>query len=164
MHIDDSRLQAIVVDGQTLYVPSAEAWFDLLSGQQFAGRPLPVPDLLKRKVERLALHPELVAAIGFTWQRVHFYELLYVQGQYYRVFVEAVICDHCGHRAEISATPGVADIYWGSTDEAAARERSYGLPSLSCFSCGIRLSRRRTVWQVDAAAYPAVAADTERRG
>jgi hypothetical protein len=79
---------------------------------------------------------------------VHFYELLCVGGAYYRVFIEAVICDHCGHRAVISATPGVSEIYFGS-QEKVAQDRSWSLPLQSCFACKRPLSRRATVWQVN---------------
>ena len=78
---------------------------------------------------------------------MHFHELLRVDGEWYRVAIESVICDFCAHRAIASATPGVQDIYWGAKDEKAARDRGFGLPALSCHACGRVLERRRTVWQ-----------------
>jgi hypothetical protein len=151
MLISDPRLEVLEVDGQRLYAPSPEAWSDLWAAPILEAKTLPVPDLLKKKVEALAPHSELAAALGFAKQQVLFYELLTVGASRYRVFIEAVICEHCGHRATLSATPGVSEIYRGSEDESAAQERSWGLPRQSCFSCGKPLIRRPTVWQVNAA-------------
>ena len=152
MQLDDLRLKVIEVDGQQLYVPSPSAWQDLWEEPLLGNAPLPVPDHLQKKVQAIASYPEISAALGFAWERVHFYELLSIGGVLYRVFIEAVFCDHCGHRAVISATPGVSEIYWGSQDEASARSRSYSLPLQSCFACKKPLTRRSTVWQVNAAA------------
>ena len=149
MDLTDQRLGRLTIDGQEMFVPSEAAWDVLWEQPQLAGRKLPVPDLLRKNVRRNALYPELVSALGFAWDRTHFYELLKFNGELYRVFVEAVICDRCGHRAVASATPGVTDIYWGAKDETAARERCYSLAAQSCNACKRLLDRRRTVWQVN---------------
>lgn len=149
MQIADPRLHVLEVDGQRLYVPSPAAWDELWKSPLLEGCSLPVPNLLREKVEIIASHPEITAALGFAFNRVLFYELLCVKGAFYRVFIEAVICDHCRHRAVISATPGVSEIYWGSQDEVAAQNRSWSLPLEFCFACKMPLSRRHTVWQVN---------------
>ncbi len=145
----DERLGHVTVDGQEMFVPSEAGWDALWVEPQLGGRKLPVPDLLRKSVLRNAQYPELVSALGFARGRTHFYELLKLNGGLYRVFVEAVICDSCGHRAVASATPGVMEIYWGAEDEAKARERCYSLPGQSCSACKKLLERRRTVWQVN---------------
>lgn len=150
MQLEDSRLHMLEVDGQRLYVPSLEGWAELWEHPTLEGRRLPVPDLLRAKVQKTASYAEITAALGFAFDRVHFYELLSVDGAPYRVFIEAVICDHCRHRALISATPGVFEIYLGSANEVAAQKRSWSLPLQSCFACKKPLSRRPTVWQVNA--------------
>lgn len=149
MQIEDPRLHVLEVDGQPLYAPSPDAWAELWENPTLNGHSLPVPDLMRTKVQRTWTYTEITAALGFAFDRVQFYELLFVNGTAYRVFVEAVVCDHCRHRALISATPGVSEIYWGSEDEVAAQERSCSLPVQSCFSCKKLLSRRPTVWQVN---------------
>lgn len=149
MQLDAPGLRTIEVDGQQLYVPSADAWAALWKDPMLGNLKLPVPDLLKKKVQAIARYPEITGALGFAFKRVHYYELLCINDALYRVFIEAVICDHCGYRAVISATPGVADIYWGSQNEAAARERSCSLPLVCCSACKRPLSRRATVWQVN---------------
>lgn len=149
MDLTDERLGRLAVDGQEMFVPSEAGWEALWEEPQLAGRKLPVPDLLRKKVGRNAQYPELVSALGFAWDRTHFYELVKFDDELYRVFVEAVVCDFCGHRAVASATPGVMDIYWGAKDETAARERCYSLPRQSCNACKKLLERRRTVWQVN---------------
>lgn len=149
MEITDERLGRVTVDGQEMFVPSDAGWEALWVEPQLAGRKVPVPDLLRKNVQRNAQYPELVSALGFASDGMHFYELLNLNGELYRVFVEAVICDFCGHRAVASATPGVMEIYWGADDETKARERCYGLPRQSCNACKCLLERRRTVWQVN---------------
>lgn len=150
MQIDDPRLNMLEVDGQRLYVPSPEAWAELWEHPTLEDRSLPVPNLLRTKVQKVASYAEIIAALGFAHDRVYFYELLFFNGAPYRVFIEAVVCDHCRYRALISATPGVSEIYWGSENEVAAQERSWSLPLQSCFSCKKPLYRRSTVWQVNA--------------
>ena len=149
MELIDERLGRVTVDGQEMFIPSEAGWEALWAEPQLAGRKLPVPELLRKNVRRNAQYPELMSALGFAWDRVHFYELLNLNGDLYRVFVEAVICDLCGHRAVASATLGVMEIYWGAEDEAKARERCYSLPRQSCSACKEVLERRRTVWQVN---------------
>jgi hypothetical protein len=148
MQTADPRLHVLEVDGQSLYVPSTNAWDELWENPTLEDCRLPVPNLLREKVRRIAPYSEITAALGVAFNRVHFYELLCVGGAYYRVFIEAVICDHCGHRAVISATPGVSEIYFGS-QEKVAQDRSWSLPLQSCFACKRPLSRRATVWQVN---------------
>ena len=152
MQIDDPRLRVLEVDGQQLYIPSASAWAALWEEPALGDKRLPVPDLLRKKVKAIARYSEITAALGFAWERVLFYELLSVNDTFYRVFVEAVICEHCGHRAIISATPTMSEIYWGSQNEVAARKRSNCLPLLPCFACNKPLAHRPTVWQINAAA------------
>ena len=149
MHLHRSGVEELQVDGQPLYVPSSEAWQALWSEPVFQGKELAMPDVLARRVASNQQYPEIISALGFAHDRVWFYELLRFQGQLYRVFVEAVICDHCDHRAIQSATPGVSEIYWGSENPEDARERSYSLPRLSCVRCH-QVLERRTVWQVNA--------------
>jgi len=150
MQLEDVRLHIVEVDGQQLYIPSPDAWAALWKEPMLDNRTLPVPDLLRTKVNAIAHYPDITAALGFAFHCVHFYELLRVNGCFYRVFMEAVVCAHCQHQALISATPGVPEIYWGSQDEVAAQDRSWRLPLLSCFACKKPLSRRATVWQVNA--------------
>jgi hypothetical protein len=120
MQVDDPRLHIIEVDGQQLYVPSPDAWTELWTDPTLDNRKLPVPDLLKRKVQEIAPYPEISGALGFAFNKVQYYELLRIGSVYFRVFIEAVICHHCRHRAVISATPGAAEIYWRRQDEMAA--------------------------------------------
>lgn len=149
MELIDERLSRVTVDGQEMFVPSEAGWQALWTEPELAGRKLPVPELLRKNVHRNTQFPELVSALGFASNRTHFYELLNLNDELYRVFVEAVICDFCGHHAVASATPGVMKIYWGAGDETRARERCYNLPRQSCRVCKKLLERRITVWQVN---------------
>jgi hypothetical protein len=101
------HIENIEVDGQVLYCPKPEQWDDIYRLQSFEGIKISprILELLKRKVECNSRYPDLTSCIAIYYNRVMFYELLQLDDQKYRVHVEAVICENCGHRAEISATP-----------------------------------------------------------
>lgn len=152
MNSSDSRFEKIRVDGQEMLVPSPEAWELLWREPELDGYRIPGLDLLKRKVATNAAYSELVSCLAIAYRGVMFYELLRWQGELYRVFVEAVICEHCGYRATLSATPSASDRYFGCPDRHAAEARSFSLPKQNCYGCGNLLWRRTTVWQVNAPA------------
>ena len=149
MFTHSKEFQEILVDGQLLYAPSTETWQALLSDTIYQGYRIPAPDLLAKKVANNQKYPQLLSTLGIMQGHVMFYELLHHKNNLYRVFVEAVTCEHCGYRASLSATPGVAEIYWGCPDPKAAKSRSYSLPNLSCNSCQKPFQRRYTVWQAN---------------
>jgi|GEM_PF-6657354 hypothetical protein len=62
-----------------------------------------------------------------------FYELLELNGTLISWFSEDVVCEPCGKRAEISATPRAMDIYWGCEGQESAMNRGFS------FRCGLTL-------------------------
>ena len=148
MKSSDHRLEQTLVDGQMLFIPTVEGWGALWSDPTLDDHPLPTIDLLKSKVGRNAKYQEIRSALGIAHGRVMFYELLDRCGEFFRVFVEAVICEHCGFKADVSATPGVNECYMGCQDETAAMRRGFSLPNQHCLACGKELNRRYTVWQI----------------
>jgi hypothetical protein len=148
MQTNDSRITTKLVDGQVLYFPTQEAWEELKKCCEFGRSKIPVPDLIFSKVERISRYKELHSAFGFAFGQLMFYELLELDGILLRVFVESVICEHCGKRAEISATPGSSEIYYGCEDKRAAMDRGYSYPNLPCPYCRKQFQRRYTIWRV----------------
>ncbi|HEY9728722.1 MAG TPA: hypothetical protein V6D50_19915 [Chroococcales cyanobacterium] len=148
MQTNDPRVKTQLVDGQVLYFPTQETWEELKKSSEFGGSKIPVPDLVFPKVERNSRYKDLHSAFGFAFGQLMFYELLELDGISIRVYVESVICEHCGKRAEISATPGVSEIYYGCEDKRVAMDRGYSYPNLPCPYCRKSLQRRYTIWRV----------------
>ncbi len=148
METNDPRLKTKVLDGQVLYFPTLKAWEELEKCPVFGGSQIPVPDYLFRKVKWTSSFKELQSALGFALGNLMFYELLELDGILLRVFVESVICEPCGKRAEISATPGGVELYFGCEDKIAARDRGYSYPNLPCPYCRKPSQRRYTIWRV----------------
>ena len=139
----------IEVDGQMLHCPKPEQWENIYQIQSFEGiRISPqILDLIKSKVETNSKYADLKLCLAMYNNQLMFYELVQLGNEHYRVHVEAVICENCGHRAEISATPGNSDIYFGAEDPAKARKKAYDQPNLACPQCGKTYDRRYTIWQ-----------------
>jgi len=149
MEINDPRVTTEVVDGQVLYFPTPEAWDEMEKCPVFGGSKIPVTDYLFNKVKWTSSFKELQSAFGFAFgNQLIFYELLELDGILIRVCVERIICDDCGKRAEISAMVGAPEIYWGSEDKKAARDKGYSYPNVPCPYCRKISQRRWTIWRV----------------
>jgi hypothetical protein len=149
METNDPRVKTKVLDGQVLYFPTPEAWAELEKYPVFGGRKIPVTDIIFPKVKWTSRFKELQSAFGFAFgNQLFFYELLELDGIKIRVFVERIICDHCGKRAEISAMPAAGEIYYGCEDKQAARDRGYSYPNVPCPYCRKTSQRRYTIWRV----------------
>lgn len=72
--------------------------------------------------------------------------LVKINGEYHRVHIEDVICEHCGLRNGVSGTPGVFDLYLGCPNPQEAMSISMTLPVKKCVHCGGNLQRRHTIW------------------
>jgi len=149
MEINDPRVRTEVVDGQVLYFPTPEAWEELEKFPVFGGNKIPVTDIIFPKVKWTSSFKELQSAFGFAFgNQLFFYELLELDGIKLRVCIERIICDDCGKRAEISAMVGAPEIYWGSEDKKAARDKGYSYPNVPCPYCRKISQRRWTIWRV----------------
>ncbi len=149
MEINDPRVRTKVVDGQVLYFPTPGAWEELEKYPVFGESKIPVTDIIFPKVRWTSNFKELKSALGFAFgNQLMFFELLELDGILIRVFIERIICDHCGKRAEISAMVGAPDLYWGSEDKKAARDKGYSYPNVPCPYCRKISQRRWTIWRV----------------
>ena len=146
--MNQSELEQIIVDGQILSCPNLEQWLKILHLKTFNGVSI---EWIKEKIIRNSEYPIIKSCITIYKKRISYYELLYIEGKYYRVFIERIVCDHCGNRAKISATPGVIDSYIGldSINQEMAIKRYRTLPNLSCPNCSRIYDRRYTIWQIN---------------
>jgi hypothetical protein len=154
MEINDSRIASHIVDGQVLYIPDREAWEELMIFPHFGGMKIPVQDLVFHKVNRNFRFEEIKSALGFDFGHLMFYELLKLDGieilelniEWIRVFIENVVCDWCKKRAGFSATPGDCESYMGCEDRWLTMRQGFDFPVLPCPHCSKPLQRRHTIW------------------
>jgi len=148
MNIDDPRVRSEVVHGQTVYFPSSEAWAEILQSNAFADLPLSVPEhcafWLREYGQFKVAHLGLVRnRWRDNWQSL---SLLKVDGYYYRVHYENVICNHCKNRCWPSATPSTVEYAGSSIEHEKVWAEFDRLPLQRCPHCHEVLRHRQTVW------------------
>ncbi|MGS2727899.1 hypothetical protein ACU8DI_14915 [Psychroserpens sp. BH13MA-6] len=143
----NSNFEKIILDNQEIICPNSNQWEMIFDSEKIDGRKVPLIDLIKTKVIRNSKYSELKSCLTFTFNQIMFIELLEIDSELIRVFVERVICDNCGKRALLSATPGVSDLYIGLENKEKARERGYKHKNLNCKFCNSIYVRRYTIWQ-----------------
>jgi hypothetical protein len=149
----DARIGRELMQGQEVFVPTAEAWRDILRASTLDGLPAPLPEWVSDWLDNYARFD--VAALGLVrmgatgWMPV---PLLRLGGRTLRVHFEDVICEHCGRRCGPSATPDTTAYAGTGYTLAEAWAEFDGLPVQSCPHCGGVLRRRQTLWL---AAWPA---------
>jgi hypothetical protein len=154
MEINDPRITSYIVDGQVLYIPNEEAWEELMIFPHFGEVEIPVQDLIFDKVRRNLRFEEIKSALGFAFGNLMFYELLKLDGieilelniEWIRVFIENVICEHCKKPAGFSATSGDCESYMGCEDRWLTMRQGLDFPVLPCPHCSKPLQRRHTIW------------------
>ena len=139
----------IILDNQEIICPNLNQWNLIFESKKIEGITIPLIDLIKSKVIRNSKHSELKSCLTLINNKVMFIELLDIDSKLIRVFVESVICDNCGEKTVISATPGVSDIYIGLSEKEKqkARKRGYEHKTLNCKHCNHLYKRRYTIWQ-----------------
>ncbi|BDD10819.1 hypothetical protein FUAX_32510 [Fulvitalea axinellae] len=147
MSVTDPDIKKITLDGQELFCPTSKQWVQILNEGKFYNHNVFQTDLLRYKIERNAQYPELKSCLSVYNGRMLFIELLKIESDLIRVFVESVICETCKNKALISATPGVSDLYIGLSNPKQAREKGYKHKNQRCKYCNNVYERRYTVWQ-----------------
>ncbi len=139
---DDPRIDRHEVDGQTLFLPSADALAEVLAAGELDGRPVGVgrlPDEYRKVTDSVA---GLVIALGADrtpdkpWWVYH---LVHRTGRYYRVQVEGQ--KHgCGW-AGVTGNHRVMAVYLGTDDPLARMRANWDAPTQPCPGCGEALDR-----------------------
>ena len=140
-------MKTLVVDEQELFCPSLDEWEDLKSDLMINGIRIPLIDFITKRVTNNLRYTELKSVLGQYKGKIYFYELLKIENELVRVHTESVICENCGKRPTISATPSVVDIYVGVEDKDKAKKRGFKFPNLRCRYCNSLYERRYTIWQ-----------------
>ncbi|HEV3167779.1 MAG TPA: hypothetical protein VGZ22_27495 [Isosphaeraceae bacterium] len=155
MTTGDARIGLEPLQGQEVFVPTAEAWRDVLRAGTLDGQPAPLPEWVAGWLDCYAKFD--VAALGVVrvgargWMLVQLFRL---GGRTFRVHFEDVICEHCGRRCGLSATPDTT-AYAGTGHTVAEVWAEFdGLPVEPCPHCGGMLRRRHTIWLAPRPAKP----------
>jgi hypothetical protein len=142
---DDPRIRRAEIHEQEVLLPSPDAWREIARDGGLGGQPV-LGGWVSAWLDRYSGYA--AASLGLVpfrsgWMVL---PLLRVDGRYYRVHFEDVICEHCGRRCGPSATPDTtAYALAGYSSERASAEFDR-LPVCSCPHCGGILRRRQTVW------------------
>ena len=138
-----------IVDGQDLYLPSFTMWRQLLAFGQLGEMSLSLLDWIKRWLGEYGKFP--VAALALhrrphdtKWSPI---PLLQLNGEYFRVHYEDVICEHCHRRCGASATPD-STLYLSSASAVICAKLAL-LPVKACPHCSGKLLLRQTLWLDD---------------
>jgi hypothetical protein len=132
-----------------VYIPTTEAWREILVDGRIDSLPCPMPDWVKHWLDDYGSYAE--AALGLVKLRAFdgwfLLQILKMPNRYLRVHFENVICEHCGQRCGPSATPDFT-AYAGSACSTTAQACAEfdGLPIKQCPHCGGVLRRRQTLW------------------
>jgi hypothetical protein len=134
----NKEFETILVDGETIIIPSAETWQAITHDPIFlGGRVHPNIHLITFVAQN-----EKKFRLGVRWIR-NFWStlpLLIMEDHLQRVQIEYVTCDHCGKLVRI-ASPTEPTIYYGAVNRGALLDRAYALPRCGCPHCGGVLPR-----------------------
>jgi hypothetical protein len=132
------------VGRQTIVLPSNAEWAALLTVGLLDDLPLVSEAVARRWLASFGHLKE--AGLGLYIQTGKWWAapLLKLRGRYYHVHFEDVICEHCGRRCGLSATPQPASYFNMSFSDAWKEFSPY--PVLPCPHCGELLRRRQTFW------------------
>ncbi|WP_157359551.1 hypothetical protein [Caldimonas brevitalea] len=148
MNADDPRIRYEFVHGQAVYFPSTNAWAEILSERALAGLPVSLPDAIAGWLQQYGQFE--VAALGLVRARWsaqwHSLSLLRLNGHYYRVHFENVVCHNCNQRCGPSATPDTVAYAGTNIDSKDIWAEFDRLPLQSCPHCHEVLRHRQTVW------------------
>ena len=148
MDLDDLRIRREQLNGQEVLLPSVEAWRDILTNGHIDDLSLTMFDLEWAAGWLNAYGSFEQACLGVLKRHGSWWllPLLRLNGWYYRVHFENVVCEHCQQRCGPSATPDTS-AYAGTGYTTAQAWGEFDSLSLQCCPhCGGMLRRRQTVW------------------
>ena len=135
---------------QQVLLPDASDWEKIVAEGTVAGLPLLQPSGVTQWLSSWgALN---VAKLGLVEWKGKWWSLplLLLNGYYYRVHFENVICEHCGQRCGPSATLDTTAYALAGYSTAEAIAEFAKLSVQSCPHCHGLLRQRHTVWLQDA--------------
>lgn len=149
MQSDDPGIASKLLHGQVVYFPTGDAWVEILADKALSGLPIAIPEFASAWLDEYAKFE--AAHLGLvrnprreSWSLL---PLLLLDGHYYRVHFENVICHSCQRRCGPSAKPETV-AYAGTAIESTkdAWAEFDRLPLQSCPHCHEVLRHRQTVW------------------
>jgi hypothetical protein len=142
----DITFKEVLVDGQTVTLPTESAWQNIVTNPIFLGAPVyfaGTKNLVTNLILFVSGHRDNFRLGMFRSKGMKSWivlPLLLMEGRLQRVHIEHVACNKCGRRVTI-ANPSEPSLYFGIPDELAATRAASKLPRVDCPNCGATLAR-----------------------
>jgi hypothetical protein len=146
MQSTDPRIQCERLHNQDVFVPTPEAWRDILRDGELDGLSVPIPGWIAGWLAEYSGFAMARLGIVLLRGRWLLIPLLYTRGKYFRVHFEDVICEHCGSRCGPSAQPDTTLFAGTGLTTAQVWAEFDELPVHRCPHCDGILRRRQTIW------------------
>lgn len=149
MNNSDDQFEEVLVDGQAVIIPTAEAWQEIAHNPSFLGVPVYSDHTKKLVVGLIAFvskHKEQFRLGMFRSKGMKSWAVLplLLEGHLQRVHIEHVVCGQCSGRITI-ANPTEPSLYFGVPNELDATRNALKLSRVSCPNCYTPLSRT-AIW------------------
>lgn len=150
MNNSDKQFEDVLVDGQAVVIPTAEAWKEIVHNPIFLDLSVysdHTKNLVIMLISFVSKHNDqfrlgIFRAKGIkSWIAL---PLILLEGHLQRVQVECVVCGQCSKRLRI-ANPAEPSLYFGVPDELGATRNALKLPRVDCPNCCAPLSRT-AIW------------------
>lgn len=144
MDFAEKDIPTLLLDGQELFLPSLKSWQTIIERGTFLGMQVISTDWISGWLQEFGHFDVASLALHRAYGRWMITPLLFLNGEYFRVHYENVICEHCQRRCGASATPD-----FGQYPSSVAQDmwaRIMALPVENCPHCNGELHRRHTLW------------------
>lgn len=144
------QFQKVLIDGQTVTIPTLDEWENLMRDSVYLGSPVYYPNTKKwvgGLLSFTAKHRDKFCLGMYRPQGLKSWvalSLLRMGDNWQRVHIEHIACGECDWRGE-AANPTEPSLYFGVPNELAVLRSAWMLPFLGCPNCGASLPRT-AVW------------------
>ncbi|MGI0120330.1 hypothetical protein [Zooshikella sp. RANM57] len=139
-------MKVISLDNQEIRLPEKKDWYSDEFVTLFKSWKNYDFESLYNRLEKYSNYKGItIGVIGYPGRCITI-ALIKIAGEYHRIHIENVICNHCNKQSGVSGTPGVWELYYGCNNTSQAMKRSMALPVKSCIHCGKPLKHRHTIW------------------
>jgi hypothetical protein len=139
-------MKYVKIRGVEIALPSPEQWSAAIASGQLDGSPLASPRVTSSWLDGYSHVPDAVLGAQKRIEKWWAIPLLHIDGAYYPVHFEDVICNQCNKRGGLSACPDTISIWWLGRTAADAWALFEDFPILNCPHCQSPLTHRQTIW------------------
>jgi hypothetical protein len=146
MNHSDAQFEDLLIDGQSVKIPTMLEWQEIARSGGFLDVPVYsvfTKNTVIRQLDFVLLHAEefllgVVRVRGLkSWVVL---PLLRLDGRLQRVQIERLTCDNCGRKLKV-ANPSEPTLYFGAPDHHGALQDALKLRHVACPNCGAPLPK-----------------------